>query len=562
MAIEITSETPIDIEHHFRVSAGPGAGKTHWLALHVGHVLRESKRLGKMGRVACLSYTNVGADTLLGRLTDSRSRVQSCTIHSFLYAYIVRPYLHFIAAEEGFNMSELTGEDDRILSDYKTIEKVLKAVGQEYADQDMVASAIRTAKWRMQEDGELNCIAVPKRKCAKKGSYILKDEAYGVYKRLAWAKGYMHYDDVLYFSYKLIRKYPFVCKVLAIQFPYVFVDEFQDTNPIQAYIIRQIGEKGAIVGVIGDYAQSIYSFLGADPSQFVGFALEGLQDYEIKDNRRSTNEVVALLNTIRPDFQQRALRNVARMRPMLVVGELLRCYEVVQEIAGGEVHALSYRNVEANMLKQQVNAHVENSQLINQITDSNVERREFVAAWIRAIEHARSKQYGAAFKMLAAEGVKDEDAYSSLKETVDEYGTYCDGTLYGFYEYLAERWEMANMKTGTAIYRFYTGHTYRQLSQCVGLQEDSSEQRTVHKAKGDEFENVLVIFTDEKGLKVLHDPNIQGWEPDRVYYVAMSRARERLFLTVPALTPPVRRELRKLPLDIKNVEELEKELLT
>lgn len=104
MAIEISSDSQIDINHHFRVSAGPGAGKTHWLSLHVSHVLKASKCLGKMGKVACLSYTNVGADTLMGRMCEDGNRVLSCTIHSFLYAYIVKPYLHFIAAEEGFNI--------------------------------------------------------------------------------------------------------------------------------------------------------------------------------------------------------------------------------------------------------------------------------------------------------------------------------------------------------------------------------------------------------------------------------------------------------------------------
>ena len=126
MVIEISSDSQIDINHHFRVSAGPGAGKTHWLSLHVSHVRKESECLGKMGKVACLSYTNVGADTLMGRMCEDGNRILFCTIHSFLYAYIVKPYLHFIAAEEGFNIELLTGADDRILSDYNTFEEIDK----------------------------------------------------------------------------------------------------------------------------------------------------------------------------------------------------------------------------------------------------------------------------------------------------------------------------------------------------------------------------------------------------------------------------------------------------
>lgn len=552
MAIEIKSDTLIDVNHHFRVSAGPGAGKTHWLALHVAHVLKDSERLGKMSKIACLSYTNVGADTLMGRLRDDRSRVLSCTIHSFLYGHIVKPYLHFIAKEEGFNIELLTGEDDRILSDYTTIDTVIKAVKQYYAEQEMVVNAIRAAKWKLTDDGSLKCTAVPPKKCCKRG-YVLLDEAYEIYKKLAWKKGYMHYDDVLYFSYKLITKYPFIGKTLAIQFPYVFVDEFQDTNPIQAKIIKTIGENGSKVGVIGDYAQSIYNFLGADPKEFVGFSLAGLKEYIISDNRRSTNEIVSLLNIIRKDFQQRPLRNEHGMKPVLLVGELMACYEESVKLAGGEVHTLSYRNIEANILKQRVNANTQDSGLLNKIADSNTDRKEFVATWIRAIEHARNKQFGAAFKMLVNVGVSDLDAYKKVKEALDDYDTYCDGSLLEFFNYLYERWQITQIRENSIAYKFYSKYTYRQLSQCVGLQEDSSAQRTVHKAKGDEFENVLVVFTDEKALKVLLKPNIKGWEPDRVYYVAMSRARDRLFLTVPFLSPDTETAIKRLPIDIKVV---------
>lgn len=552
MAIEISSDSQIDINHHFRVSAGPGAGKTHWLSLHVSHVLKDSERLGKMGKVACLSYTNVGTDTLMGRLRENRSRILSCTIHSFLYTYIVKPYLHFIAAEEGFNMKLLIGEDDRILSDYKTIKTILTAIKQNYGEQNMVVSAIRAAKWKLQDNGELICLATPKRKCCKQG-YFLKNEAYEIYKKLAWGEGYMHYDDVLYFSYKLILKHPFICRTLAIQFPYIFVDEFQDTNPIQAKIIKLLGENGAVIGVIGDYAQSIYSFLGADPEQFKSFSLNGLQDYTIKDNRRSCNEIIDLLNVIRTEFQQHPIRNVHGMKPILLVGELMVCHDEAQRIAANEVHALSYRNIEANILKQRVNAHVQDTNLFSQIPDSNLDRKEFVTAWIKAIEHARNKQFGAAFKMLENVGVVDISAYTSVKQALDDYENYCNGTLKDFYDYLYDRWKISKIKSNSNIYEFYSTHTYRELSQCVGLLEDTSAQRTVHKAKGDEFANVLVIFTEEKALKVLLNPDIKGYEPDRVYYVAMSRARDRLFFTIPSLSPQKEKALRKLPIDIRRL---------
>lgn len=550
MAIEISSDTQININQHFRVSAGPGAGKTHWLSNHVAHVLKDTDRLGKMGKVACLSYTNVGADTLMGRLFDSRNRVVSSTIHSFLYSHIVKPYLNFIAAEEGFNIKLLKGEDDRILSDYQTIDKVLTNAGQRYADHNMVVSAIKKAKWRI-DNGILVCRPDSPQKCTRQ-STKLKNQAYESYKRLAWENGYMHYDDVLYFSYKLIHKYPLISEILVKQFPYVFVDEFQDSNPIQVAIIKMLGKNGAIVGIIGDEAQSIYGFLGADPNQFRSFALEGLQDYYIPNNRRSRNEIIDLLNIVRPEFHQSYVRNEHGMKPLLLIGKVIPCYDVAKKISGSEVYALSYQNIEANILKQRANIPYNNRSLLDNIDDSNYDRKQFVTTWIKAIEHARSKQYWEAFKMLEKVGVIDMIAYDALKDALDNYDKYCDGNLVDFVGHLRRYGNISKILPNTKIHDFYSTHTYRDLSQCVGLVRDTSAQRTVHKAKGDEFDNVFVVFKEEYALNLLLNPNMNN-EQNRVYYVAMSRARDRLFLTVPSLTPQMDKNLRKLPININYV---------
>lgn len=99
------------------------------------------------------------------------------------------------------------------------------------------------------------------------------------------------------------------------QFPFVFVDEFQDTNPIQTKIIKLIGQKSTIVGVIGDVAQSIYSFQGAKPSQFYCFEPSGdvkLEEYSIEGNRRSSSNIVNFCNFLRQSdptiINQRSIR--------------------------------------------------------------------------------------------------------------------------------------------------------------------------------------------------------------------------------------------------------------
>ena len=117
---------------------------------------------------------------------------------------------------------------------------------------------------------------------------------------MVWKQGLLHHDDVLFFSYEIIKKYAFALDVLRAQFPYFLVDEFQDTSPIQIEILKLIAQKETIIGVVGDEAQSIYKFLGAVPGQLQNFTLPGMLLFEIKDNHRSSNQIVNLLNAIRP----------------------------------------------------------------------------------------------------------------------------------------------------------------------------------------------------------------------------------------------------------------------
>ncbi len=88
-------------------------------------------------------------------------------------------------------------------------------------------------------------------------------------------------------------------------------------------ILEQIGQTETIVGIIGDRAQSIYKFQGADPAQFPAFALPNMTDYQMADNRRSTNQIVDLLNAIRTrDLQQNKFRNKEGKRPAIIIGEI------------------------------------------------------------------------------------------------------------------------------------------------------------------------------------------------------------------------------------------------
>ena len=81
----IESDTNLDdIEHHFRVFAGPGAGKTYWLLNHIKNVIMNSERLSPASYIGCISYTNVAFDEIVEKLGALTEYVECSTIHSFL----------------------------------------------------------------------------------------------------------------------------------------------------------------------------------------------------------------------------------------------------------------------------------------------------------------------------------------------------------------------------------------------------------------------------------------------------------------------------------------------
>lgn len=551
MVTEINSEDRIPVDCHFKVTAGPGAGKTHWLINHIKNVLAHSDRLGKCGKIACITYTNVGVDTIVRRLGLTTKGVEVCTIHSFFYNNIVKPYLWLIADDEGFNLELLKGEDDRFDFSYPTLEAIKKESNQRYATDALLKLAIRNARWRIDEHGEIVCKPKHAMKANARGT-ILSSKTYLAYKKQAWAKGLMHYDDVIYFAYRLFERIPFIQEVIARRFPFLFIDEFQDSHPIQVRLIKKLSEHGSIIGVIGDPAQSIYQFLGADVTQFNTFALPHLQEYVISGNRRSTIKIVDFLNSIRGDLQQVPHRTVQGEVPVLLVGSHIDNYQKVQEIVGTDVYALSYDNLNANSLKKMMNANVQDIHLIDNIIDSNEERKTVVATFIKALEHAKAKNFKKAFDLLARLDVDIKDAVAKIQSLLSSYDDVSKMSLYEFYDYLNNTFGlcMAMLKKGKAQ-TFYNSHQYSQLAMCVNHEDDDGIQRTIHKAKGDEFDNVMVCLGDEKALDFFLLPDLLNNESHRVYYVAASRAKERLFFSIPLLSNGIRKIIEKLGIEIK-----------
>ena len=122
--ISITSDTPLkDIDSHFKVIAGPGAGKTYWLIKHVKNVLSKSERLNPVSQVACISFTNIASKEIKEKLGDDAERVWVSTIHRFLYHNIVKPYVWLLKDDKGkalVDYKEMRGHSNHYIT-YGTV---------------------------------------------------------------------------------------------------------------------------------------------------------------------------------------------------------------------------------------------------------------------------------------------------------------------------------------------------------------------------------------------------------------------------------------------------------
>lgn len=574
--MNITSKNQIDIEVNFKIEAGPGAGKTEFLVNHIKNVLQNSTRMTCTRKIACITYTNTGVETILKRLGMGASdRVEVSTIHSFLYKNVVKPYCSFIAAEYELCCQKINGHDDfyinnKYIKEWFESEKLSGLRHPNTKKQLLSLPALNHAlqNWLLSikcvyENGIIafrcdnsKAFSFDKKSNRRvginaKNLKILSDKIMSL-KKIYWRKGRLSHDDVLFFSYVLIDKYPFILDILRAKFPYMFIDEYQDTNPVQSFILNEVRKKETVVGVIGDKAQSIYSFQGAESSLFDSFKVNKDSVFTIGDNHRSTNQIVKFLNDIRSDIHQDASSNIDDIDVIIYVGDRNVAYSKASGICSGEiVESLSRDNITSNAMKKDIEGTNLNRGLIEQFesADSSSQRKKYIISFIQSIELSINGKYKEALKkiewLFGTEAHSRKAALSALTKMLSVYNDFCNNTLMEFYETICTVLspKLSSFRNGAAK-DFYNKYYYKDIAICINIVEDTSRHITIHKAKGSEYKNVMIIGTkDTKDL--LLNTNLSSNEEHRVNYVGLSRAKRKLFIQFDELTIDEEKEMHE-----------------
>lgn len=568
--LDIDSGTLLpDIERHFRVVAGPGAGKTHWLVNHIKHVVANSTRLSPTSRVACISYTNVAVNEIVTRLGSAATQVDASTIHSFLYRNVVRPYLHLLRDADGQPLvafASVDGHDEHHLS-YTIFAEWLRSIGQAriltrtFEEQrDILKDKLCQLVWQRSEDGDWT---LGPRKSDRMGN-MLSDICTSAnlidYKRRYWSLGIVDHEDILYFAHRILEEHPLVCQCLSARYRYLFIDEFQDTLPIQTNVVQWLAGAGTVVGVIGDAEQSIYGFLGAAPQHFLSFSLPDYLDVTMRHNRRSTRRIISILDHVRSDgLRQHCYRELDGQPVTVYIGDVYRSLAAIRaELPPDAVlHVLTWKNTDAHRLRSGlVPGPVEPWEAFY---GADAERARFMEHVIAGTVLAKRGQYSLAHREAARIiGRKgrvrkplncDTDlsdvhrkgiAVTVLQEFLTNHATIFAGTLLEAYVRCGTCVRAAYRKvTLTAVKAgkfktFAEATPYSHLSGSVRLQEEVRHVRTIHQAKGSEGDNIAVYFEDADRVRhITHPSTAPANEKERLTYVALSRARDRLFLCIP-----------------------------
>lgn len=555
MAIIITSEQTIPIDEPFKVSAGPGAGKTHWLIRHIKNVVTNSHKLDVVKKVACITYTNVGADTITSRLNMKNDMVEVCTIHSFLFANVVKPYIHLVAKDFELKLDDLVVIDDSNFKSEGIAKIVLSRIGKSWLDAQIYLKGLERAMWRY-ENHEYRHYKPDYAQSykLKSGKRYVGNDWYMGFKRWLWSEGYMSFDDILYFSFILLSRYPNIYKLIKARYPYIFVDEFQDTIPFVVDFLSQLGNEGVIIGVVGDKAQSIYDFLGATVQQFDNFSVPGMKVYEIRGNKRSTKQIIELLNIVRTDFSQDWLNGSEGMVPELLVGDMLNCYQQSIEKSGtDEIQSLAFQNLLANSMRKKNGVRVVDK-ILEIDFDSNVKRQMAIKTLIKAVEYTRMNDLRNAWHQLDIINRDRGQTIVVLRHLLDGYKVYKDGSLMDFYDFLVNNLHIKMTKiTSKAIKDFYMNHAYADAALGVKYGDSNDKHKTIHKSKGEEYDNVFVVLKEEDDIDFLLSPDLNDNNAHRVYYVAASRAIKRLFINVPTLSAESQIKFEGKPINISIV---------
>ncbi len=591
--------------------AGAGSGKTRVLTYRIAHLIKHHDV--DPFNIMALTFTNKAAKEMRDRVesvvgSDARNLWMG-TFHS-VFARMLRAEAHLLGYPSNFTIYDV----DDAKSLLKSIIKEMSLDDATYKA-STVYNRISAAKNRLISWQEYlkdpNLIGDDASNMRPKIGEIYKTYALRCFKA-----GAMDFDDLLFNTDKLFKEHLETLNKYQHRIHYILVDEFQDTNLCQYFIIRKLSSVRENICVVGDDAQSIYGFRGADISNILNFEKDypDLKIVKLEQNYRSTQTIVEAANSVIAKNKAQLPKNVWTANEE---GSLIELIKAVSDNEEGKLVATSIfeekmqnqlrfsefvvlyrtnsqsRAIEESLrrmnikykvvgglsfyqrkeikdllayLRFSINQQDEASfrRIINQpkrgIGDSTVDKiivaanDHAISIW-EVVQHATSFLGGRAsgaledfVAMIKRFGIdiQTKDAYDAASEIAKGSGIlrelYADKTVEGLSRY-------ENVQELLNAIKEYVDDPERQdktlgaflqdVSLVTGQDEDKDGDpekvtlMTIHMAKGLEFKYVYIVGLEEDLFpsQMMLSSRAELEEERRLFYVAITRAKKRLFLS-------------------------------
>ncbi|MCP4577469.1 MAG: UvrD-helicase domain-containing protein [Deltaproteobacteria bacterium] len=569
---------------HLLIVAGPGTGKTMTLTHRIAYLLRT---MGG-GNILALTFTNKAAREMKERLLrliahENWGTVFVSTFHGFCLD-VLRRDGHYLDLPDPFSICSET--DTHVLAE----EAVWDAVTGK--------SQKNTARRFLKNLPELKLISVSD----EEPDSALDDlsSVFTKYQEKLRSLGMLDLDDLEVETLRLFNEHSGIRQKYALKFPHIFVDEYQDTNPVQVALLKKMvyagtnesentgrsrseGTPWADICAIGDPNQAIYGFRGADIANFHGFSddFPAGTSITLTKNYRSTQNILdlsaMLINEKSPLHGTSGSGTpvyVAQCRTHLEEAEMI--IEQIEKLIGGTTHF--------SLDSERVASHEDGENIgfgdmavlfrLNAMGDALEEA--FLRAgipFVRSGEKPLIQQYPAniIWRLLQSLNRPDNDYYrtcylnllkpenhgESILNRIDGQGTMDDVIdqavlLHGF-DLDSEEISHTIDRVGKLAENY--NHHLPSLLDALALERDIDHRNlmgdrvslmSLHAAKGLEWQVVFIIGCEDRLLPCTLFGDRDDEEERRLLYVGLTRARQKLILSHAA-----RRSLNGRPLEMK-----------
>ena len=397
------------------VIAGAGSGKTRTLTYRVAYLLEQGI---PADRILLLTFTNKAAGEMMRRVADLLGQelrsLWGGTFHS-IGARVLRSHAEILGYRRDFTILDRDDAKSLIkacVSDAKIETKGTRFPKPEVLN-EIISLAVNTHKTVREILNEQFIYLFDRHK----GDSDLDEEIprlFDLYAKRKRATNAMDFDDLLALWLKLLQDHAEVREHYQRRFQFILVDEYQDTNKLQSDLIDLLVARHHNVTVVGDDAQSIYAWRGANFANILEFPKRypGAQVFKIETNYRSTPEILSVANAAIAANLNQFAKNLAPARKSGLKPALVACVDAAQQAAfiAQRVVELPEEGVNLNQVAVLYRSHFHALELQLELTKRHIPFS--ITSGIRFFEQAHIKDATAFLKFVA--NPRDEVSFKRL----------------------------------------------------------------------------------------------------------------------------------------------------